>query len=350
MAHIQLKKIRHTYDGKTWVLGPLDIEFKRGGCYSLLGPSGCGKTTLLKILSGLISPTEGEVFFDGKDVTKLSTQKRNIAQVFQFPVVYDTMTVYENFAFPLRNHGHSSKEIKKRVDEISRLLGLERELKNPATGLSPHVKQLVSLGRGLVRKDVSAVLFDEPLTVVSPQLKATLRKKLKDIHDELDLTFLYVTHDQTEALTFAEEVVVMKDGDVLQKGTPQELFDKPASSFVGYFIGTPGMNFLDYEVRGGRIDPIEMAPFVKDLREDKKGLLGIRPQHIKLNLDPCLLNDWVWKVKKIDFLGPGQLVSIEQGNFSLKVTLPSERRVHLGDRVGVDFPDNKVSLFSGEKW
>ena len=353
MAKIELKNVRHSYDGENWVLGPLNCEFKKGGRYALLGPSGCGKTTLLKILSGLITPLEGDLFFDGKKVTKLNPQGRNIAQVFQFPVVYDTMTVYENLSFPLRNYGLSQKETKRRVDEIARLLELKEALKDKAQGLSPHIKQLVSLGRGLVRKDVSAVLFDEPLTVVSPQLKTKLRKKLKDIHDELDLTFLYVTHDQTEALTFAEEVVVMKEGHILQRGTPKELFDRPASAFVGHFIGTPGMNFLTFEKNNGRVSPIELASFVnlqKIKNENGRGLLGIRPQHIKLTLDPCLERDWVWKVQKVEMLGPNNLVVINQGSFSLKVSLSSEKKMRPGDRVGVEFLKDKVNLFNEDKW
>ena len=176
--------------------------------------------------------------------------------MFQFPVIYDTMTVGQNLAFPLKNRGVPKAEIDKRVAEIGRLLDLEPYLNRKATRLTADAKQKISLGRGLVRSDVAAVLFDEPLTVIDPELKWQLRSKLKALHRELDLTMIYVTHDQTEALTFADTVVVMHDGRVVQSGTPAELFDKPAHTFVGYFIGSPGMNIIPAEVKGreARID------------------------------------------------------------------------------------------------
>ena len=357
MAKIEIQGVRHSYDQKKWVLGPLECMFEKHKRIALLGPSGCGKTTLLKILSGLLTPSEGKVLFDGKDVTKLGPQKRKIAQVFQFPVVYDTMTVFENLAFPLLNHGMGPVEIRKRVEEIGELLELTYHFKEGAKELSPHLKQLVSLGRGLVRKDVSAVLFDEPLTAVSPRLKSFLRKKLKEIHAELELSFLYVTHDQTEALTFAEEVVVMKEGNILQQGCPRDLFENPKTSFVGHFIGTPGMNFLNYKVQKGKVSPMEVTPHIESYFEDFEtlgnqldsiGTLGIRPQHVGLNLNPCLLNDWVWKVKKVDYLGASQLLTLEQESFSIKAVLEGRHSIHHGDRVGVEFPLSKVSLFPGE--
>ena len=182
-----------------------------------LGPSGCGKTTLLNIISGLIAPAAGRVLFDGKDVTHLPTERRNIAQVFQFPVIYDTMTVAQNLAFPLKNRAVQRGAIKKRVAEIAALLGLTEDLPRRARGTTSETKQKISLGRGLVRADVAAILFDEPLTVIDPSLKWQLRSKLKAVHRALDLLIIYVTHDQVEALTFADEVVVMKDGRDLHR-------------------------------------------------------------------------------------------------------------------------------------
>ena len=230
----------------------MTMTWRQGGAYALLGPSGCGKTTLLNLISGIVTPSRGKILFDGIDITPLSTQKRNIAQVFQFPVIYDTMTVGQNLAFPLKNRGVPKAEIDARVAEIADLLDLTPYLNRKATRLTADAKQKISLGRGLVRSDVAAVLFDEPLTVIDPELKWQLRSKLKALHRELDLTMIYVTHDQTEALTFADTVVVMHDGRVVQSGTPAELFDKPAHTFVGYFIGSPGMNIVPAEVQRPR--------------------------------------------------------------------------------------------------
>src|SRR5256714_3028437 len=255
MARIDLVDLAPSYSGnaadpESFALKPVTMTWRQGGAYALLGPSGCGKTTLLNLISGIVAPSRGQILFDGADITPLSTQRRNIAQVFQFPVIYDTMTVGQNLAFPLKNRGVAKAEIDARVKQIGDLLDLTPYLGRKATRLTADAKQKISLGRGLVRSDVAAVLFDEPLTVIDPELKWQLRSKLKALHRELDLTMIYVTHDQTEALTFADTVVVMHDGGVVQSGTPAELFDKPAHTFVGYFIGSPRMNIVPAQVKG----------------------------------------------------------------------------------------------------
>ena len=248
MARIELD-LAHAYKpnpqrDEDYALLPLKMSFDDGGAYALLGPSGCGKTTLLNIVSGLVTPSQGTVRYDGRDVTPLSPQQRNIAQVFQFPVIYDTMTVADNLAFPLRNRGVAPDKIRQRVAKVAEMLELSGQLDQRAAGLAADAKQKISLGRGLVREDVSAVLFDEPLTVIDPHLKWQLRRKLKQIHHELKLTLIYVTHDQVEALTFAQQVVVMTRGRAVQIGSASELFERPKHTFVGNFIGSPGMNFL----------------------------------------------------------------------------------------------------------
>ena len=255
MACIQLD-LAHSYQPRPrqdsdYALLPLQMTFNDGGAYALLGPSGCGKSTMLNIMSGLLVPSQGKVLFDGRDVTHATPQQRNIAQVFQFPVIYDTMTVAENLAFPLKNRGVPEARIRQRVGQIAEMLEMSGQLGQRAAGLSADAKQKISLGRGLVREDVAAVLFDEPLTVIDPHLKWQLRRKLKQIHHELKLTLIYVTHDQVEALTFADQVVVMTRGRAVQVGTPGELFERPRHAFVGHFIGSPGMNFLPAQVQDG---------------------------------------------------------------------------------------------------
>jgi glycerol transport system ATP-binding protein len=272
MARIDLD-LAHAYKpnpqrDEDYALLPLKMSFEDGGAYALLGPSGCGKTTLLNIVSGLVKPSHGNVRYDGVDVTARTPQQRNIAQVFQFPVIYDTMTVAENLAFPLRNRGVAAEKIKQRVGRIAEMLEMSKQLDMRAAGLAADAKQKISLGRGLVREDVSAVLFDEPLTVIDPHLKWQLRRKLKQIHHELKLTLIYVTHDQVEALTFADQVVVMTRGRAVQIGTASQLFERPAHTFVGHFIGSPGMNFLPAGVTPG-------AP-------DGATTLGVRPEYVTL--------------------------------------------------------------------
>ena len=248
------------------------------------GPSGCGKTTLLNLISGLLRPTKGRILFDGRDVTDESPEQRNIAQVFQFPVIYDTMTVYNNLAFPLRNRGVAEAEVDRRVHEIAGMLELEATLQKRAAGLTADGKQKISLGRGLVRSDVNVIMFDEPLTVIDPHLKWVLRSKLKELHQRIRRTMIYVTHDQTEALTFADQVVVMKDGEVVQIGSPVELFEKPKHTFVGHFIGSPGMNVLPCQVKNREAvfagQPVETTN-AKAYRGNGKTLeLGVRPEFV----------------------------------------------------------------------
>ncbi|MGB7432729.1 MAG: ABC transporter ATP-binding protein, partial [Ahrensia sp.] len=211
MAKITLDKLAHSYhpspkSDADFALKELDYVWDDGGAYALLGPSGCGKTTLLNIISGLLVPSKGNILFDAQDVTELQPEERNIAQVFQFPVIYDTMTVRQNLEFPLANRGVAKDEIDRRVHDMLDVLDLQGKANRKARGLTADEKQKISLGRGLVRYDVNAILFDEPLTVIDPHMKWQLRTKLKDLHRQLGHTMIYVTHDQTEALTFADKV------------------------------------------------------------------------------------------------------------------------------------------------
>lgn len=292
MASITLDRLAHSYypNPKTdadFALKEIDYEWQDGGAYALLGPSGCGKTTLLNIISGLLVPSKGHIKFDGNDVTHLQPEERNIAQVFQFPVIYDTMTVRQNLAFPLMNRRVPHDEIKKRVGEMIEVLDLADKADRKARGLTADEKQKISLGRGLVRYDVNAILFDEPLTVIDPHMKWQLRTKLKDLHRQLGHTMIYVTHDQTEALTFADKVVVMYEGEVVQIGTPEELFDEPAHTFVGYFIGSPGMNVISCLIDGNtaNIGSIKIdLPRGYEVSGDNTEL-GIRPEFVSLSSD-----------------------------------------------------------------
>jgi glycerol transport system ATP-binding protein len=290
MARIDCNHIRHAYgphpkSDKDYALKEVHHAFEDGGAYALLGPSGCGKTTLLNIISGLLYPSHGELLFDGKDVTNLSTQERNIAQVFQFPVIYDTMTVYDNLAFPLRNRGVPEPDVDRKVRETLEMTGLADMARRKARGLTADQKQKISLGRGLVRSDVNAILFDEPLTVIDPHMKWVLRSQLKQLHRRFGFTMVYVTHDQTEALTFAENVVVMYEGEIVQIGSPAELFERPKHTFVGYFIGSPGMNVMPVAVEGrsARLgsQTIELPGAPK---AGTTGVieLGIRPEYVRL--------------------------------------------------------------------
>ncbi len=341
MARIELDHIRHAYGANPqsesdYALREVHHTFANGGAYALLGPSGCGKTTLLNIISGLLHPSHGRLLFDGKDVTNLSTQERNIAQVFQFPVIYDTMTVYDNLAFPLRNRGVAEPDVDKKVREIIKMIDLEDWSNRRARGLTADQKQKISLGRGLVRSDVNAILFDEPLTVIDPQMKWVLRSQLKQLHLQFGYTMVYVTHDQTEALTFADTVVVMYEGQIVQIGTPDELFERPRHTFVGYFIGSPGMNVLPVQVEGSKARlgalTIEMgqAPGA-----DGQGRveLGIRPEFVRVGRDGMPVT-----VNKVEDLGRHKVLraSLEGQEIAAIVgedqTIPAEPKVAFDPR------------------
>ena len=358
MARITLENLAHSYmdrpkGAEDYALRTMNHVWEDGGAYALLGPSGCGKTTLLNIISGLVTPSEGKVLFDGNDVTALEPQERNIAQVFQFPVIYDTMTVADNLAFPLRNRHIDEAAVQKRVAEIADLLELTPDLKKRARGLTADAKQKISLGRGLVRSDVAAILFDEPLTVIDPQIKFQLRRKLREIHEEFALTLVYVTHDQNEALTLADKVAVMVEGQVVQLGTPQELFENPAHTFVGYFIGSPGMNLLDCHLHGGVAQVGGMSlPLAHDTvraARDATGQLklGIRPEFVQL-LDQPEDGSLPAKITAVEDLGNYKIVRATLGDEALAIKLPEEQPVP-SEQAYVGFPARWTKIYADDR-
>ncbi|WP_286898559.1 ABC transporter ATP-binding protein [Achromobacter sp. UBA2119] len=332
MAQIELdlshSYVAHPKSDDDYALLPLQFTFRDGGAYALLGPSGCGKTTLLNCVSGLLRPSHGRILFDGQDVTDKTPQARNIAQVFQFPVVYDTMTVAENLAFPLRNRGVAPDRIRERVGRIAEMLEMSNVLDRRASGLTADAKQKISLGRGLVRSDVSAILFDEPLTVIDPQLKWELRRKLKEIHHEFKLTLIYVTHDQTEALTFADQVMVMARGRAVQVGSADDLFERPAHTFVGHFIGSPGMNFLPAQWRDGalRVGQHQLQGVPAELAVKLEGAgpvkLGVRPEYLRVT-DPGTAGAVPMRVERVQDVGTYTLLVADYEGTPVRARLGS---------------------------
>lgn len=347
MAKITLDNLAHSYHPNPkgeddYALKELNHVWSDGEAYALLGSSGCGKSTLLNIISGLLHPSQGRILFDDKDVTQSSTADRNIAQVFQFPVVYDTMTVRANLAFPLKNRGADPQYIAQRVQQIGAMIGMEAELDKRARGLTADAKQKISLGRGMVREDVNALLFDEPLTVIDPHMKWELRTQLKSLHHEFGHTMIYVTHDQTEALTFADKVVVMFDGRVVQIGTPQDLFDTPEHTFVGYFIGSPGMNVIPATISGNTavvhgID-VPLAHGYGPL--NGKTEIGIRPEFITLTEGDGL----PVKVRRVEDVGRHKIIRAELFGNDINI-LANEDQSISPDMTHITFDTSRVNVY-----
>lgn len=358
MARIELNEIKHSYlpnpaGDEDFALKRIHTVWEDGGAYALLGPSGCGKTTMLNIISGLLKPSHGSILYDGVDVSAMQPEQRNIAQVFQFPVLYDTMTVFENLAFPLKNRGVPKDEIRTRVNEIAEALDLTQDLNKRAANLSADAKQKISLGRGLVRSDVAAILFDEPLTVIDPHLKWDLRRKLKEIHKEFKLTMIYVTHDQVEAMTFADQIVVMYEGEIVQMGTPEELFENPEHTFVGYFIGSPGMNFLECTIDGpNALVGDVVIPLAGDYAQKATASggsikIGIRPMYVELH-ETEVAGGVAAQVVGVEDQGFCKIVTARFGDNEVKARIKDNRSIP-ADACWLTFPLDKTKLYSDER-
>jgi glycerol transport system ATP-binding protein len=339
MARIEIDNVRHAYGAAPaseagYALKRIHHVWEDGGAYALLGPSGCGKSTLLNIMSGLVRPSEGRVLFNGKDVTQQPTEKRNIAQVFQFPVVYDTMSVRQNLAFPLRNRRVKRNETRKRVNEMLDVIGLQKLADVRARRLTADQKQKISLARGLVRSDVNAILLDEPLTVIDPQMKWELRAQMRALQRRFGYTMIYVTHDQTEALTFAQTVVVMYEGEIVQAASPQELFERPSHTFVGYFIGSPGMNVMPAHIDGGVAHlgehRLQLLGAPKALLA-KKIELGVRPEYVRLGAEGMAA-----KVTRVEDIGRLKIVRMILAGREIAAVLKEGEEVPFDARVTFD--------------
>ena len=355
MARIDLRDIAHSYDPEaadpTYALQKCQLSWRDGGRYAVLGPSGCGKTTMLNIMSGIVTPSEGRITFDDRDVTEIKTEQRNIAQVFQFPVIYNTMTVGQNLGFPLVCRETSKDAIAKKVNEVAETLGLETLLDRRAKSLTADQKQLISLGRGLVRDDVAAILMDEPLTVIDPDLKFRLRRKLKEINEFYQSTLIYVTHDQNEAMTFAEDIVVMDQGRVVQIGSPKDLFERPRTTFVGYFIGAPAMNMFGARITGKNMVSVGDTQFATETDLSKAGTdnikLGIRSEFIELAARKTK-NAIQVDIQRVDDFGNFQLVSAHTGQNAIKVKVKREVAVP-GDKAWLKFPEDRCCVYADEE-
>lgn len=356
MAHVFLEKVRKVFDNKVVAVDGLTLEVPDRGLVSLLGPSGCGKTTTMRIIAGLESPTSGRVYFDGRDVTEIPPEKRDVAMVFQFPVIYPGMSVYENIAFPLVARKMAKEEIKKRVEEVAEILEITDLLPQRTYALDAGMKQKVVLARTFVRRP-KVYLLDEPLTTVDPKTRMELRTILKRLQSDLGQTMIYVTHDQSESLTLADKIAVMNEGRLLQYGSPEEVYSNPNNTFVGYFIGNPGMNFINCSlaIENGVciLDAQDFRCFLPDLPQSfakamgkRLLVMGIRPENVEVSFAPregwiasqCILSEPI---------GSRVVLHLKVGEKVIKAKVP---RVEVEPGVSVWFhlPIEFLKFFDGE--
>ena len=348
MAQISLQHLDKIYDNKVQAVYDFNLDVKDGELIVLVGPSGCGKSTTLRMVAGLEDISNGHLIMDGKDITTTPPKDRDMAMVFQNYALYGHMTVYENMAFSLTLRKENPNYIHKKVLAAAEILGLTEQLNKKPAQLSGGQRQRVAMGRSIVRNP-KLFLFDEPLSNLDAKLRGSTRREILLLHKRLGATMMYVTHDQTEALTLADRIVCMSMGHVQQIGTPLELYDNPANLFVAGFIGLPPMNFFDVEVSDGKL---MCEQFYMDLTpEDKAKLasyngkkitLGVRPEDVKPE------GSVMMKVSSNENLGMNTLVHGHIGDSSVKVTGKFKGWCDYkpGDTVGICF--TKCHFFDKE--
>jgi len=346
MAQIRVENLRKQFGNFTAVKGS-SFTIEDGSFFVMLGPSGCGKTTTLRMIAGLELPSEGRILLDGEDVTFLRASRRDIAFVFQMFALYPHLNVRRNIAYPLRCQGVPRAEIKQRIEETARLLQIEHLLDRGVSGLSGGDRQRVALGRAIVRRP-KAFLMDEPLGALDSEFRRVMCGELRQLHERIGATTVYVTHDQLEAMAMADQIAVMNHGVVEQIATPQQIYDAPASMFVADFIGSPPMSFLRFDgaVRQGEhsVRIGEAVVEVPKLREEgMQGALalGARPEHVLLTSDGALRG----RVLGAEYLGTTQIVTLQTQHGQVKARLASTKSVSLGDNVGIGFRTECLALF-----
>jgi sn-glycerol 3-phosphate transport system ATP-binding protein len=333
MATIILKDVCKSW-GSIQALTRINFECENGKILVLLGPSGCGKSTTLRLIAGLETPTSGIIEIGGKDVSNLPPVKRKISMVFQNYALFPHLTVAENILFGLKARKVPKNEQKKRLENAADLLGLSQLLQRRPAQLSGGQRQRVALGRSIVAQ-VSVCLMDEPLSNLDAKLRQEMRQEIRTLQQRLKMTMIYVTHDQVEAMTIADKIILMKDGKIEQHGTPEDLYNRPATAFTGSFIGNPPMNILTPDPEIKKIFSSLLPP------SSNSFLMGIRPENIEISKDSGIKG----QVRAIEYLGSDTLVVCRSGEQAITLTVKGKATLSTGDKLRLIWKPEHIHLF-----
>ena len=345
MAQIVIKNIRKDF-GDFNAVKESTFTIEDGEFFMLLGPSGCGKTTTLRMIAGLELPTSGEIYLDGEEISQKPPSQRDIAFVFQMFALYPHMNVRKNLSYPLVSQGMPRAQVKAKVEEVAGILGIQDILNRPVGGLSGGDRQRVALGRAIVREP-KAFMMDEPLGALDAEFREHMSEELRALHDRMNATTVYVTHDQLEAMQMGDKIVVMNNAVVEQFGTPQQIYDKPATMFVADFIGSPSMNFLKFsgavsegatsvDLNGSEFGvPLHLQGAAGDL------VFGVRPEHVIFSDS----GDYRGEVLATEYLGTTQIITLDTPNGELKARIDSTQIARVGEKIGLSFQAPKITLF-----
>jgi multiple sugar transport system ATP-binding protein len=346
MASVSFRRLGKSYGSLSIVKG-IDLEIADREFVVLVGPSGCGKSTTLRMLAGLEAISSGEIRIGERVVNRLPPRERDIAMVFQDYALYPHKTVYENMAFSLKVRGVPAAETKSRIGEAAEMLGIAHLLDRRPSQLSGGQRQRVAMGRAIVRRP-QVFLFDEPLSNLDAKLRGQVRTEIKRLHQRVGTTIIYVTHDQVEAMTLADRIVILKGGEIEQVGTPDEVYNTPASMFVGGFVGSPAMNFAKARVRGNTLEfadgvslPLAGAAARASAADGREVVVGIRPEHFGIGGGATLTG----RVDVVEPLGSDTLVHFTLGGANLTARVEPKMRPQPGEMLSLAIDPARIHLF-----
>ncbi|MBD8931382.1 MAG: sn-glycerol-3-phosphate ABC transporter ATP-binding protein UgpC [Ruminococcus sp.] len=361
MAEIQLKHVYKKYDDSVTAVSDFNLQIEDKEFVIFVGPSGCGKSTTLRMIAGLEEISQGELFIDGKEMNHVPSCDRDIAMVFQNYALYPHMTVAENMAYSMRLKGVSKKDRRKKVEEVAKILGLSQVLDRKPAELSGGQKQRVAMGRAIVRHP-KAFLMDEPLSNLDAKLRNQMRAEIMKLYTQLDTTFIYVTHDQTEAMTLGTKIVVMKEGEIQQIATPEELYNEPANLFVASFIGVPQMNFFQGKcgIDENKHAVVRIEDRIFHVSEElekriyekgymgEKVIVGIRPEDMIILPDESE-DGLEAKVNVYEMLGPEAYLYFDYNKESRAIRTDADTKIRKGDRIKYTFREDRIHLFDPQR-